>query len=67
MKTVTIHAIDKAPEKQVLSIRHDGLLTMTSWERGGYCSIHFEQGDDLIPALKEAIKVYEGAVTCPTV
>ena len=61
METVRIHAIDGKPENQVLSIRHDGLATLTSWERGGYATFHFEQGDGFIPALKAAIEAYEAA------
>jgi hypothetical protein len=63
METVRIHAIDGKPEQQVLSIRHDGLATLTSWERGGYATFHFEQDDGLIPALKEAIEEYEASNT----
>lgn len=63
MEIVRIHAIDNKPEAQVLSIRHDGLATLTSWERGGYATFHFELGDGLIPALKEAIEEYEASNT----
>ena len=61
METVRIHAIDGKPENQVLSIHHDGLATLTSWERGGYATFHFEQDDGFIPALKAAIEAYEAA------
>ena len=58
---VTIRPISKAPDTQVLSINHDGIATLTSWEHGGggLATFHFDQGDGLIPALKKAIEEYE--------
>jgi len=63
MEIVRIHAINGKPEHQALQINHDGLATLTSWERGGYATFHFELGDGLIPALKEAIEEYEASNT----
>ena len=67
---VTIRPISKAPherqntgDKQVLSINHDGIATLTCWEHGGggLATFHFDQGDGLIPALKAAIEAYEAS------
>lgn len=60
MSDVRINAIRGNPEVAVLSIQHDGLATLTSWERGGYATFHFDTATgNLLSELKAAIAVYE--------
>ena len=60
MSVVRIDPIRGNPEVTVLSIQHDGLATLTSWERGGHASFHFDTATGkLLAELKQAIAVYE--------
>ena len=60
MSEVNIDGIKGNPEVTVLSIQHDGLATLTSWERGGHASFHFDTATgNLLAELKQAIAVYE--------
>ena len=60
MSEVRINAIRGNPEVTVLSIQHDSLATLTSWERGGHASFHFDTATgNLLAELKQAIAVYE--------
>ena len=62
MSEVRINAIRNKPEVTVLSIQHDGLATLTSWERGGYATFHFDTATgNLLSELKQAIAEYEAA------
>ena len=60
MSQVRINVVTGKPEVTVLSIQHDSLATLTSWERGGHASFHFDTATgNLLAELKQAIAVYE--------
>jgi hypothetical protein len=62
VRIVRINVLTEHPEVTVLSIEHDGLATLTSWERGGHATFHFDTATGtLLSELKAAIAAHEAA------